>query len=583
MTSTASTASMTNMPNMPGMPSFKCLQKLGSGAFGKIYACQEPTSEHKFALKKNFVNAYVDFFGCLRELDILKGADQHPYIIRLQKVIRNNDPYVGTAMSPMRGGANKYKADTWHFGFELAVGDMDYCTRQYNINFGQLKLWILHILLGLEYLHDRHIVHRDLKPANLLIVQGPNGALTCKLGDFGAAKQSTVNECLTQKTGTVWYRSIEVAKGHPATAASDVWGFGCIVYQMFTRGVAFQCILDTPASLQRCQNARLKDPHFMSVFDALDVKQFDSAPGPSWKDIRGIITSCLVLEPSKRPTVRGLLDMPCFNSWRNHINDMRKFFNPQPTSSIPVGIAAFRTPTDAKQAVQAMQVKEIGIPNVSIREQVLSKLLDVYVDCSTRKWFRIRMLFMAADLFDRHVSYVMKGGDELPSLADCIFILGVCFYIAVNYHASDTFGDVVGDSFNNIIKFFIPALANYDTLGQAISMAEYLLTTVCPPGSIHRPTILDMTDNKILSTEDQLALLKAYIGTDLSGCTTLGQVLSACMQTKNSPTNSPNNSPRSPQADTSNGNGNGKNNGLISASLIEYKGSYYSDQNVGKF
>ena len=97
------------------------------------------------------------------------------------------------------------------------------------------------IALALEAAHDRGIVHRDLKPGNVMI--RPDG--TVKVLDFGLAKSfrervsattPTVTLPVTGMTvvGTAAYMSPEQARGAEVDRRTDVWAFGCVLYEMLT-------------------------------------------------------------------------------------------------------------------------------------------------------------------------------------------------------------------------------------------------------------------------------------------------------------------------------------------------------------
>jgi hypothetical protein len=107
---------------------------------------------------------------------------------------------------------------------------------------------------ALEAAHEQGIIHRDLKPANIKL--RPDG--TVKVLDFGLAKaldpaRGAIDASQSSPTisspamtrmgvilGTAAYMSPEQAKGRPADKRSDVWAFGCLLYEMLTGKRAFE-------------------------------------------------------------------------------------------------------------------------------------------------------------------------------------------------------------------------------------------------------------------------------------------------------------------------------------------------------
>jgi Tol biopolymer transport system component len=97
---------------------------------------------------------------------------------------------------------------------------------------------------ALEAAHDKQIIHRDLKPANIKIT--PEGDV--KVLDFGLAKTLNADSNLgtplpfaaAQPTedglilGTPAYMSPEQARGKPVDKRTDIWAFGCVLYEMLT-------------------------------------------------------------------------------------------------------------------------------------------------------------------------------------------------------------------------------------------------------------------------------------------------------------------------------------------------------------
>jgi eukaryotic-like serine/threonine-protein kinase len=103
---------------------------------------------------------------------------------------------------------------------------------------------------GLAAAHERGIVHRDLKPANIKLT--PNG--TVKILDFGLAKPFAAKSVDAGSSmlptiasgssaglivGTVAYMSPEQARGKEVDARTDIWAFGCVLYEMLTARPSF--------------------------------------------------------------------------------------------------------------------------------------------------------------------------------------------------------------------------------------------------------------------------------------------------------------------------------------------------------
>jgi serine/threonine protein kinase len=82
---------------------------------------------------------------------------------------------------------------------------------------------------GLDALHNAELVHRDVKPSNIMLDERGDAALT----DFGLAKGRayTVLTRPGQVMGTLDYLAPELIKGGKATARSDVYALGCVVFE----------------------------------------------------------------------------------------------------------------------------------------------------------------------------------------------------------------------------------------------------------------------------------------------------------------------------------------------------------------
>jgi serine/threonine protein kinase/Tfp pilus assembly protein PilF len=91
---------------------------------------------------------------------------------------------------------------------------------------------------GLEEAHRKGIIHRDIKPANVMLTDDGQA----KIMDFGLARLESAGG-LTRTSavmGTVAYMSPEQAQGEHIDLRSDIWSFGCLLYELLTGRTPFQ-------------------------------------------------------------------------------------------------------------------------------------------------------------------------------------------------------------------------------------------------------------------------------------------------------------------------------------------------------
>lgn len=112
------------------------------------------------------------------------------------------------------------------------------------------------IAQALEAAHEQGIIHRDLKPANIKVTSDgvvkvldlglaklaePSGSIA--LPSTGSVSPTITSPALMTQAGvllgTAAYMAPEQAKGRPADKRSDIWAFGCVLYEMLTAKRAF--------------------------------------------------------------------------------------------------------------------------------------------------------------------------------------------------------------------------------------------------------------------------------------------------------------------------------------------------------
>src|ERR1700745_1759306 len=190
---------------------YRLESKLGAGGMGEVYRAVDTRLGRAVAVKiaqKEFIERFE------REARAISSLN-HPHICTLYDV-----------------GPN-------YLVMELVDGE----TIAARLKSGPLPVKTAHlyasqILAGLAEAHKKGIIHRDLKPGNIMIAKSG-----IKVLDFGLAK-SGKDETITAShmvLGTPAYMAPEQREGKLADARSDIYSFGCVLYEMLTGArVAFQ-------------------------------------------------------------------------------------------------------------------------------------------------------------------------------------------------------------------------------------------------------------------------------------------------------------------------------------------------------
>ncbi len=224
---------------------YEVLSPLGVGGMGEVYRARDTKLNRDVALKvlpPAFATDAERVARFAREARLLASL---------------NHPHIGSIYGLEDAG------DVPALVLELVEGE----TLEQRVRRGPLPLsealpFARQIADALDAAHASGIVHRDLKPSNVKIT--PDGIV--KVLDFGIAKtlaaegsgpdlsNSTITAGVTTPgaiIGTARYMSPEQARGQPVDRRTDVWAFGCVLFEMLAGSSAFgrQTVTDTIAAV----------------------------------------------------------------------------------------------------------------------------------------------------------------------------------------------------------------------------------------------------------------------------------------------------------------------------------------------
>ncbi|KAJ9138578.1 Pkinase-domain-containing protein [Coniochaeta hoffmannii] len=341
-------------PVKKGVRDFNFGRVLGEGSYSTVYLATDRQTLREYAVKvlekKHIIKEkkikYVNI-----EKNTLNRLTEHPGIVRLYYTFQDETSLY-------------YVLDLCNGGELLGVlkktGTFDVeCTRFYGAQ----------ILDAIEYMHSRGVIHRDLKPENVLL----DDQMHIKITDFGTAKllpdprdprpQAEVNtpqdmgqdngtsRRAASFVGTAEYVSPELLTDKSAGKPSDLWAFGCIIYQLLAGRPPFKGGSEY-LTFQKIVN--------------LDYTFPEGFP-PAARDL---VERCLVLDPARRLTVEHIKNHEFFDGhpwgkelWRMKAPRLRPYVPPTQEANViqlngMSGIASKPVPNPRAQQPPAQQQQQ---------------------------------------------------------------------------------------------------------------------------------------------------------------------------------------------------------------------------------
>ncbi len=193
---------------------YTLLEKIGSGGFGTVWLAQDERLRRPVAVKRIPVLAGRPHAERAEREALAAARLSHPAVVSLYEAGRD-DGAVYLVSELVRGHTlGQLEADG-------ALSDRD------------VVLVGVTLCDALAHAHARGVIHRDVKPGNVLVPDAGADGVVAKLTDFGIARIAD-DDALTATgdvVGTLAYMAPEQAEGRGATAASDLYALGLVLYE----------------------------------------------------------------------------------------------------------------------------------------------------------------------------------------------------------------------------------------------------------------------------------------------------------------------------------------------------------------
>jgi eukaryotic-like serine/threonine-protein kinase len=280
---------------------FKIDRFIAAGGMGEVYEAEDLDLREHVAIKTILPSALRDAKSASRfrrEVQLARRVT-HPNVCRLFDLFRQK--------------AEGQEHESLFVSMELLHGETltDRLKKSGRLEIQEALSLLLQVASGLAAAHEVGVIHGDLKPGNIVLIDPAltRSRLRAVIADFGLAVPAfDMNSALLKVFSTVSsdgslygtpaYMAPEQLEGNRPTAASDVYAFGLVAYEMVTgvRPFAEQnfALLIEAMLNRKPQTPSILNKELSAEFDALVLKALEKNPAMRYA------TACELLEDFKR-------------------------------------------------------------------------------------------------------------------------------------------------------------------------------------------------------------------------------------------------------------------------------------------
>mmetsp|Transcript_106628 Transcript_106628/g.340235 ORF Transcript_106628/g.340235 Transcript_106628/m.340235 type:complete len:935 (-) Transcript_106628:106-2910(-) len=217
-----------------GESEYDLIRWIAGGSFGKVFVVVHRNEGKQYVMKE------VAPFACMEEKQ-REATELEVHLLREMlhpNIVAYRDSYVN------QGGHLCIFMEYCEHGDVHSYLKSTKCNGKPLPGEGQVLEWLVQITLALQALHARRILHRDLKTQNVFLtgqMRKQHQGFALKLGDLGIARVlDSSTELAATQIGTPFSMSPEVFNSKPYGYESDVWGLGCVFYELVNGTHAFE-------------------------------------------------------------------------------------------------------------------------------------------------------------------------------------------------------------------------------------------------------------------------------------------------------------------------------------------------------